>query len=47
MNWHTNPERKAHKFAVISEIWNIFVQNICMVLIPGKCITVDEQPLGY
>ena len=47
-NWHTGPESKAHdKFAAISEIWNIFLRNICMILIPGECITVDEQLLGY
>ena len=47
-NWHTRDERKRiDKFAAVSEIWNIFLGNARRVYIPGECITVDEQLVGY
>jgi len=47
-NWHTRPIRRVDdKFAAVSEVWNIFLRNIRTVYIPGDCITVDEQLLGY
>ena len=47
-NWHTREERKVHnKFAVVAEIWNIFVINLRRAYIPDDCITVNEQLVGY
>ena len=47
-NWHTREEIKVHhKFAVVAEIWNIFVINLRRANIPDDCITVDEELVGY
>ena len=47
-NWHTREQRKVNdKFAAVSEIWEIFLRNARRIYIPGECITVDEQLVGY
>ena len=47
-NWHTREQRKIDdKFAAVSEIWEIFLRNARCIYIPGDCITVDEQLVGY
>ena len=47
-NWHTREERKVdNKFAVVAEIWDIFLINLRRAYIPDDCITVDEQLVGY
>ena len=35
------------KFAVISEIWGLFLGSIQRVYVSDDCITVDEQLVGY
>ena len=43
-NWHTRKQRKINdKFAAVSEIWEIFLQNTRLIYIPEECITVDKQ----
>ena len=47
-NWHTCEQRKINdKFAAVSEIWEICFRNARRIYIPGECITVDEQFVGY
>jgi hypothetical protein len=36
-----------NRLAAISEVWEMFVQNLRRVYIPESTLTVDEQLLGY
>ena len=46
--WYTYDERKlVYKFAAVCKTRNIFLQNARGVYIPRKCITVNEQLVGY
>ena len=46
-NWHTREQRKVDdKFAAVSEIRNIFLENVRLSYVPDDCTTVDEQLVG-
>ena len=47
-NGHTREGSKVHyKFAVVAEIWDIFLVNLRRAYFPDDSITVDKQLVGY
>jgi hypothetical protein len=47
-NYRTREERKLFdRLAAVSDVWNMFVNNLRRFYIPGDTLTVDEQLLGY